>query len=58
VTAPRLLLKRVAPFAIAFGLWFTPVPDGLTEPAWHLFAIFISSIACVLLGAFPPRFVV
>jgi len=53
VTSRRLLLKRVAPFAIAFGIWFTPVPDGLTEPAWHLFAIFISSIACVLLGAFP-----
>ena len=28
--APGLLLKRAAPFAIAIGIWFTPVPAGLT----------------------------
>lgn len=46
-------MKRLVPFAIALGIWFTPVPAGLTEPAWHLFAIFVSAIASVLLGAFP-----
>jgi DASS family divalent anion:Na+ symporter len=50
---PVLLLKRAAPFAIAIGIWFTPVPGGLTAPAWHLFAVFVAAIACVLLGSFP-----
>jgi len=48
-----LLLKRAAPFALAIGIWFSPVPQGLTAPAWHLFAVFVASIAAVLLGAFP-----
>lgn len=47
------LLRRVVPFAIALGIWFSPVPAGLTTPAWHLFAVFVASIACVLVGAFP-----
>src|SRR6478672_7595747 len=51
--APRLLLKRAAPFAIAIAIWFTPLPAGLTAPAWHLFAVFVAAIACVLLGSFP-----
>jgi DASS family divalent anion:Na+ symporter len=51
--APGLLLKRAAPFAIAIGIWFTPVPAGLTAQAWHLFAVFVAAIACVLIGSFP-----
>jgi divalent anion:Na+ symporter, DASS family len=50
---PRLLLKRALPFAIGIGIWFTPVPAGLTAPAWHLFAVFVAAIASVLIGAFP-----
>jgi DASS family divalent anion:Na+ symporter len=53
MTAPGLLLKRATPFAIAIGIWFTPVPAGLTAPAWHLFAVFVAAIASVLLGAYP-----
>lgn len=51
--SPALLAKRVAPFAIAIGIWLSPVPAGLTAPAWHLFAVFVAAIACVLLNAFP-----
>jgi len=51
--SPVLLLKRALPFALAIGIWFTPVPGGLSAPAWHLFAIFIAAIASVLAGAFP-----
>lgn len=51
--APGLLLKRVAPFALALGIWFAPVPAGLTAQAWQLFATFAAAIAAVLLGAFP-----
>lgn len=53
MTRPGLLLQRAAPFAIAIGIWFTPVPAGLTAPAWHLFAVFTAAIVAVLVGAFP-----
>ena len=29
------------------------MPEGLTAPAWHLFAIFAATIASVIVGAFP-----
>ena len=48
-----MLVKRAVPFALAVGIWFTPVPAGLTAPAWQLFAVFIAAIASVLVGAFP-----
>ncbi len=51
--APGLLLKRAAPFVLAIGIWFAPVPAGLTSPAWHLFAVFAAAILSVLLGSFP-----
>jgi divalent anion:Na+ symporter, DASS family len=50
---PLTLLKQAFPFVLAAGIWLTPVPEGLTAPAWHLFAVFVSAIASVLLGAFP-----
>ena len=48
-----LLLRRLGVLALVFGIWFTPVPAGLTSPAWRLFAVFAGAIASVLLGAFP-----
>lgn len=51
--SPGLLFRSAFPFALAFGIWFTPVPAGLTVPAWHLFAIFVSAIVAVLMGVFP-----
>jgi len=57
MTAPRismsLLLRRIAVFALVLGIWFAPIPAGLTSPAWHLFAVFAGAIVSVLLGAFP-----
>jgi DASS family divalent anion:Na+ symporter len=53
MTAPGLVVRRAAPFAVAVGIWLCPVPDGLTPQAWHLFAVFIAAIGAVLLGAFP-----
>ena len=50
---PALLIRRAVPFALAIGIGFTPVPAGLTAPAWHLFAVFVAAIASVLVGAFP-----
>ncbi len=40
-------------FALALGIWLTPVPAGLTNEAWHLFAIFSAAILSVILNAFP-----
>src|SRR4051812_41263992 len=53
MTEVGLFFKRAAPFAIAIGIWFAPIPAGLTASAWHLFAIFSAAIACVLIGSFP-----
>lgn len=47
-----LLVRRALPFALALGIWFWPVPAGLTEQAWHLFAVFVAAIVSVLDGAF------
>jgi divalent anion:Na+ symporter, DASS family len=53
VSKTGLWLRRAFPFALAIGIWLTPVPAGLTAPAWHLFAIFVASITAVLDGALP-----
>ena len=50
---PLTFLKQALPFVLAVGIWLTPVPGGLTPPAWHLFAVFASAIASVLIGSFP-----
>jgi divalent anion:Na+ symporter, DASS family len=48
-----LQVKRALPFVVALGIWFTPIPAGLTKEAWHLFAIFASAIFAVILNSFP-----
>jgi DASS family divalent anion:Na+ symporter len=57
MTAPdlgrRTLIKQGLTFAVAIGIWLTPVPEGLTAEAWHLFAIFAAAILSVILNAFP-----
>ena len=46
-------MPRLATVAIALGLWWWPVPAGLTLAAWHLFAIFATAILSVMAGALP-----
>jgi len=57
VTAPaagrNVLLARGAVIALALGIWFSPVPEGLVPAAWHLFALFVAAIVSVVIGAFP-----
>jgi DASS family divalent anion:Na+ symporter len=40
---------------LIFGiiLWFLPTPEGLKPEAWHLFAIFMTTIVAVILNALP-----
>ncbi len=49
----RSLLKQVLSFGVAFGIWFAPIPAGLTKESWHLFAVFAAAIFSVILNAFP-----
>lgn len=53
VVRPMLRPRSWVPFVIVAGLWLTPVPAGLSPPAWHLFAVFAAAISSVLVGAFP-----
>ncbi len=53
MTRPRTILKQALPFALAVAIWLAPVPAELTAAAWHLFAVFASAIASVLIGAYP-----
>jgi DASS family divalent anion:Na+ symporter len=46
-------MKKAVAFATAVALWFVPVPEGLAPPAWHLFSLFLTAIASVVIGAFP-----
>ena len=49
----RPTLKAVAPFVLGLGIWFAPIPEGLTREAWHLFAIFAAAIFAVIVNAYP-----
>jgi DASS family divalent anion:Na+ symporter len=49
----RMLAARAAVAILALTLWFTPPPEGLSLPAWHLFALFAAAIVSVVLGALP-----
>ena len=51
--AAKTWAARGAVVALGAGIWLWPVPEGLTLPAWRLFAIFAATIASVIVGAFP-----
>lgn len=38
---------------VGVGIWFCPIPKGVTPEAWHLFAIFVSTIFGIILKAAP-----
>src|SRR5246127_3619953 len=53
ITKWRRQLLRALPFVLALGIWFWPIPAGLTREARHLFAIFAAAIFAVILNSFP-----
>jgi divalent anion:Na+ symporter, DASS family len=53
MTEFRRQLMRALPFVLALGIWFWPIPAGLTKESWHLFAIFAAAIVAVILNSFP-----
>ncbi|RPI99518.1 MAG: DASS family sodium-coupled anion symporter [Chloroflexi bacterium] len=49
----RKLGKQLLSVALVLGIWFSPIPAGLTSEAWHLFAVFAGAIFSIILNAFP-----
>ncbi len=38
---------------LGLGIWFAPVPQGLKPQAWHVFAIFVATIASFMMRPVP-----
>lgn len=38
---------------VGAGIWFSPIPTGVTPQAWHLFAIFVFTILGLIFKPFP-----
>jgi divalent anion:Na+ symporter, DASS family len=49
----RKLGKQILSVVLVLGMWFSPIPAGLTSEAWHLFAVFAGAIFSVIVNAFP-----
>lgn len=47
------LKPTIGLFLMGLCLWFIPVPEGLTEQTWHLFAIFATTIAGIIVRPLP-----
>lgn len=43
----------IIPIAIGVILWFVPPPEGLNVKAWQMFAIFVATIAGIILAPLP-----
>jgi DASS family divalent anion:Na+ symporter len=41
------------PIAIGLILWFLPAPEGLKLKAWHMFAVFVATIAGIMTAPLP-----
>ncbi len=46
------MTKKIAIIILGIVLWFLPHPVEISVDAWHLFAVFITTIFGVILGAF------
>jgi DASS family divalent anion:Na+ symporter len=47
------LWKYLLPVAIGLALWLLPVPAGLKPQAWNMFAIFVATIAGIIVAPLP-----
>lgn len=39
--------------SLGIAMWFLPVPDGLTVQAWHMFAIFVTTVVALIAQPVP-----
>ncbi|WP_268989187.1 anion permease [Cupriavidus necator] len=49
----RNLWKFLVPLGIGIVLWFLPPPAGLEAKAWHMFAVFVATIAGIMTAPLP-----
>lgn len=49
----KQLLLFLIVVAVGFGIWFSPRPESLEPRAWHLFALFITTIFGIILKPLP-----
>ena len=47
------LTRGIAVIVVMLGIWYCPVPQGLSQQAWHLFAIFAATILGFILQPLP-----
>ena len=52
-TERRSAAAGIATLVLLAAIWFSPLPEGVTQQAWRLFAIFAASIFAVVVGALP-----
>ncbi|EJM65170.1 anion transporter [Pseudomonas sp. GM49] len=45
--------KFLVPVGIGIVLWFLPAPAGLDVKAWHMFAVFVATIAGIMTAPLP-----
>src|SRR6218665_1349524 len=50
---PFRLVPALIATAVLLTLWLIPPPDGLTPEAWHLVAIFLTTIIAIILKVMP-----
>ena len=48
-----MLLRYAIPLALGVLIWFLPVPAGLEPRAWHMFALFVVTIAGIIAAPLP-----
>jgi DASS family divalent anion:Na+ symporter len=47
------LWRYLVPVGLGVVLWFLPPPDGLDAKAWHMFAVFVATIAGIMTAPLP-----
>jgi L-tartrate/succinate antiporter len=52
-TRQSMLVRAVAPFVVGGAVLLIPTPEGLSENAWHFFALFLATITGVITEPIP-----
>jgi divalent anion:Na+ symporter, DASS family len=45
--------RGLLPVIVGVIIWFLPAPSGLTPKAWHMFAVFVATIAGIMTAPLP-----
>ena len=52
-TRQSMLVRAIAPFVVGGVVLLVPTPEGLSENAWHFFALFLATITGVITEPIP-----